>query len=213
MERLLRISEVIGHAVAAVGKAGGWLLLPLTFIMMFDVFARKFRPLQILVNDTFLKDYLSSTKLQEWEWHLHGVTLLLAFGFTYVCDRHVRIDGWRDKWSPKTQALVEILGILIFMMPFCCFMLYEATHFVHMSYVSNEGSAAMTGLGNRWIIKSFLILGYVFLILAGVAMLMRAIYYYVHPLPHKPPLRIVELAEPEMAAGPLPEGVVIDRRG
>jgi TRAP-type mannitol/chloroaromatic compound transport system permease small subunit len=209
MERLLRISDAIGHAVAALGKAGAWLLLPLTFVMMFDVFARKFRPLQMLVNDTWLKDYLSSTKLQELEWHLHGVVLLLGFGFAYVCDKHVRIDGWRDKRTPKTQALVEIVGICVAMLPFCSLLLYEAVHFVQMSYVSNEGSAAMTGLPHRWIIKSFLIVGYVLLILSGLAMLMRAVYFYLHPLPGKPPLRIVELEEPPLPGGPPPQGASI----
>ncbi len=209
MERLLKISDAIGHAVAAIGKAGGWLLLPLTFIMMFDVLARKFRPLQMLVNDTWLKEYLSSTKLQEWEWHLHGVVLLLAFGFAYVCDKHVRIGGWRDARTPKTQALIEIVGICVAMLPFCSLMLYEALHFTHMSYVSNEGSAAMTGLGNRWMIKSFLIVAYVLLILSGLAMLLRAIYFYLHPLPEKPPLRIVLLEEPPMPGGALPPGASI----
>src|SRR3546814_10357164 len=137
--------------------------------MLFDVFARMFRPLQMLVNYTWLKDYLSSTKLQEWEWHLHGVVLLLAFGFAYVCDKHVRIDGWRDKRTPKTQALIEIVGICVAMLPFCSLLLYESIQFVEMSYVSNEGSAAMTGLSHRWVIKSFLVVGYALLILAGVA--------------------------------------------
>ena len=208
MERLLRISDAIGHAVAAIGKAAGWLLLPLTFVMMFDVLARKFRPLQMLVNDTWLKDYLSSTKLQELEWHLHGVILLLAFGFAYVCDKHVRIGGWRDARTPKTQALIEIVGICVAMLPFCGLLLYESVQFTMMSYVAGEGSAAMTGLPHRWIIKSFMILAYVLLIASGVAMLLRAIHFYLHPLPEKPPLRIVVLEEPPMP-GALPPGASI----
>jgi TRAP-type mannitol/chloroaromatic compound transport system permease small subunit len=209
MERLLRISDALGYGVAAIGKAGGWLLLPLTFIMMFDVLARKFRPLQMLVNDTWLKDYLSSTKLQELEWHLHGVILLLAFGFAYVCDKHVRIGGWRDARTPKTQALIEIVGICVAMLPFCSLLLYEAAHFAQMSFVSDEGSAAMTGLPSRWIIKSFMILAYALLILAGIAMLLRAIHFYLHPLPEKPPLRIVVLEEPPMPGGALPPGASV----
>ena len=208
MERLLWISDRVGHAVAAVGKAGGWLLLPLTFVMMFDVIARKVPFLQRLVNDTELKHFLSSTKLQEMEWHLHGVILLLAFGFAYVCDKHVRIGGWRDARTPKTQALIEIVGICVAMLPFCSMMLYEAIHFVQMSYVSREGSAAMTGLPYRWVIKSFMIAAYVLLIAAGLAMLIRAIYFYRRPLAVKPPLRIVVLEEPPMP-GKLPEGASI----
>lgn len=208
MELLLRISDRVGHIVAAVGKAGGWLLLPLTFVMMFDVVARKVPFLQRLVNDTALKHYLSSTKLQELEWHLHGVILLLAFGFAYVCDKHVRIGGWRDARTPKTQALIEIVGICVAMLPFCSLLLYEAVHFVRMSYVSGEGSAAMTGLPHRWIIKSFMIAAYVLLIAGGLAMLLRAVYFYLRPTADKPPLRIVVLEEPPMP-GALPPGASI----
>lgn len=208
MERLLRISDTVGHTVAAVGKAGGWLLLPLTFVMVFDVVARKVTFLQRLVNDTALKHYLSSTKLQELEWHLHGVILLLAFGFAYVCDKHVRIGGWRDARTPRTQALIEIVGICVAMLPFCGLMLYEALQFVQMSYSSGEGSSAMTGLPHRWIIKSFMIAAYVLLIAGGLAMLMRAVYFYLRPTADKPPLRIVVLEEPPMP-GKLPEGASV----
>ena len=209
MDRLLRVSDAIGHAVASVGKAAGWLLLPLTFVQMFDVVARKVPFLQRLVNDTALKHFLSSTKLQELEWHLHGVILLLGFGFAYVCDKHVRIGGWRDARSPKGQALIEIVGICVAMLPFCSLMLYESVTYVQMSFVSNEGSAAMTGLPYRWIIKSFLILAYVLLILAGVAMLLRAIHFYRRPGLEKPALRIVVLEEPPLPGGALPPGASI----
>jgi TRAP-type mannitol/chloroaromatic compound transport system permease small subunit len=210
MERLLRISDAVGHAVAAIGKAGGWLLLPLTFVMVFDVVARKVPFLQRLVNDTALKHYLSSTKLQELEWHLHGVILLLGFGFAYVCDKHVRIGGWRDARRPKTQALIEIVGICLAMLPFSGLMLYEAFFFVQMSWASGEGSAAMTGLPHRWIVKSFMIAAYVLLIAAGLAMLLRAIYFYLRPTADKPPLRIVVLEEPPMP-GASPQGASVPR--
>lgn len=205
MERLLTISEAIARFVAAIGKAGSWLLLPLTFVMVFDILARKFTFLQRLVNETELKFYLSSTKLQELEWHFHGVVLLLAFGFAYVCDKHVRIDGWRDRRTPKTQALIEIVGICCAMLPFSALMLYEALHFVQMSYVADEASAAMTGLTHRWIIKSFLIAAYLLLILSGVAMLLRAIYFYLRPPPGRPRFAAITFAEP-----PLPGGAPAD---
>src|SRR5690606_14186127 len=116
----------------------------------------------------------------------------------------------RDRRSGKTQALIEIVGICVAMLPFSALMLYEAALFVQMSYVSSEQSAAMTGLTHRWIIKSFLIAAYALLILAGVAMLLRAIYFYRRPPPAKPPLRIVVLAEP--SAPGAPEGASIVTR-
>ena len=76
-------------------KYRAWVILALIVVIMFDVITRKIYWTQQLILTSWAHEYMSSTKLQELEWHLHGVVLLLAFGFAYVCDKHVRIDGWR----------------------------------------------------------------------------------------------------------------------
>lgn len=191
MDRMLRVSDALGRFVAFVGRLGGWVLIPLTLIIMFDVITRNIYWAQQLILESWLHDYISSTKLQEWQWHLHGVLLLLAFGLTYTADRHVRIDSWREGRSPRTQALIEILGIVFCLFPYASLMLYQTIGYATMSYVSNEVSSAMTGLSHRWIIKSFMVAAYALLLLAGVAMLLRAIVLYLRPPDGRPSFRII----------------------
>ncbi|MBT4109151.1 MAG: hypothetical protein HOE34_03360, partial [Pelagibacterales bacterium] len=75
---LLKISSKLENILEAIGKLGAWLSLPLIGIIMFDIISRKF----------FV---LGSTKLQEMEWHLHAALFLLALGYAYLKNSHVRI--------------------------------------------------------------------------------------------------------------------------
>jgi len=139
---------------------------------------------------------ISSSKLQEWQWHFHTVVFTMAFGLTYMADRHVRIDGWREGRSNRGKALIEIVGICVFLLPYALLMIYQSVWFVELSYASNEVSAATTGLTHRWIIKSFLIVCYAILLAAALCMLARAIIFFRHPpQDRRLPLGIVHFNE------------------
>lgn len=177
MKGLLRLSEK-GDALAVwVGKVGAWTMLPLIAIVIFDVITRKITPLKIAISQSWINTYISSTKLQEWEWHLHTILFLCAFAYAYVENAHVRVDIVREKLPPKGQAWLELIGCLIFLIPYCLLVLWFAWGFVMQAFVSNEGSAAMTGLGNRWIIKSFILMAMVLSIIAGVDAVIRKIAF------------------------------------
>jgi TRAP-type mannitol/chloroaromatic compound transport system permease small subunit len=193
MDRLLRLSELIGRPVARVGLLAGWLAVPLCCIVVFDVVIRKVPFLRTLIHESWLYAFLSSTKLQEWEWHLHGVILLAAFGLTYTADRHVRIDGWRERLSPRKQALIEIIGVLFCLFPYALLMLWQSAQFAAMSYVIDEGSTSTVGLGNRWIIKGAMIGCYLLLLAAGVSVLLRAIVFFLRPPNQRPHFGILDI--------------------
>jgi TRAP-type mannitol/chloroaromatic compound transport system permease small subunit len=181
-ERVLKLTERLGRVIVLLGKIGGWAVVPMMLAVVLDVIIRKVPFLAFLVIDNrWLHDLISSSKMQEWQWHFHTVLFTMAFGLTYMADRHVRIDGWREGRSNRGKALIEILGICLFLLPYACLMLFQAVWFVQMSYVSGEVSAATTGLGHRWIIKSFLIVSYVILIAAALCMLARAIVFFRNP--------------------------------
>ena len=63
--------------------AAGWLFVACTIVIVFDVVTRKFG---------FQLPGMGSTRLQELEWHLHTVLFLLALGYAYVTNAHVRVD-------------------------------------------------------------------------------------------------------------------------
>ena len=163
---LLIVSNKLESFLEFIGKIGAWLAIPLIGIIIFDIISRRF----------FV---LGSIKLQEMEWHLHAALFLLALGYAYLKNSHVRIEVIRESFGTKLKAILEILGVLIFVLPYTGLIIYFGLDFVSRSYQINEVSAALTGLSHRWIIKSFIPLGMGFLWLAGISVLLRNIVYLI----------------------------------
>ena len=196
-DRLLRLTERLGRFIVLLGKIGGWAIIPMMLAVVLDVIVRKIQFLTFFVIDNpWLRELINSSKLQEWQWHFHTMLFMMAFGLTYMADRHVRIDSWREGRSNRGKALIEIVGICVFLLPYACLMLYQSLWFTSLSYESNEVSAATTGLGNRWAIKAFMVVCYLILIAAALCMLARAIIFFRHPpTGQRLPLGIVHFNE------------------
>ncbi len=181
MHALLRLSEFLDKTVIWVGRAGAWMTIPLMIVIVFDVITRRF----------FV---LGSTKLQEGEWHLHAILFLLCIGFTYIKDAHVRIDLVRERLSVTAQRWIELLGCLLFLIPYCLIVFWFALTFVESSWNVGEASDSATGLPYRWAIKAFLPLGFFVMLLAGITVALRKFIELFGP----PDLRrIVETEEAE----------------
>ena len=163
---LLNISSKLENILVGIGKLGAWLSLPLIAIIIFDIISRKF----------FV---LGSTKLQEMEWHLHAALFLLALGYAYLKNSHVRIEVIREGFSTKLKAILEVIGVVLFILPYTGLIIWFGIDFVSRSYGMNEVSSALTGLSHRWVIKSFVPMGMAFLWLAGISVLLRNISYLI----------------------------------
>ena len=161
---LFNISGSLEKIVSIFGKLGSWLSIPLITIIIFDIITRRF----------FV---LGSTKLQEMEWHLHTSLFLLVLGYAYLKDAHVRIEIVREKYSVKVKAILETLGIMIFLIPYTLLVIYFGIDFVQRSFSMSEVSSALTGLSHRWIIKLFIPVGMVLLFLAGFSLLLKNLIY------------------------------------
>ena len=163
---LLMVSKTITKILTKIGMIGAWLSIPLIGIIIFDIITRRF-----LV--------LGSTKLQEMEWHLHTMIFLLALGFAYTRNAHVRIEVVREKFSQEVKSWLEILGCVLFLIPYTIMIIYFGLDFVERSFNLNEVSSALTGLSHRWIIKSFVPVGMILLWLGGCAVLLRNIAFII----------------------------------
>lgn len=183
MRQLLDIADSIEKIPQFFGRLGSWLIIPLITVIMFDVLTRKLfgGAIQQWIQAGPLFEVLSPTKLQEWEWHLHGALFMLAIGFSYTMNAHVRVDVLREKVSNRKQAWIEMFGIVVFLLPYTFVIGYLCWDFIVRAYVSGEGSASMTGLSNRWAIKSFLLACLILVALAGVSTLLRQWVYLFGP--------------------------------
>jgi len=159
MQQTIQLLESI---VSRVGKLVSWLSLLLIVIIVIDVFLRY----------TF---NITSSASFEIEWHLFGMLFLLSAGWAFQNDKHVRVDVFYQNFSEKTKAVVNLLGTIVLLLPLCYIGFVESTQFTIASYQIGETSPDPGGLPGRFIIKSMIPLGFFFLGLQGIAVVLRSI--------------------------------------
>lgn len=174
MDRLLNASKAIESVLASIAMAAGWLFLVCTVVIIFDVLSRKFG---------FQLPGMGSTRLQELEWHLHTALFSFWLGIGYIKNSHVRIDIALSKATRRTRAIMELLGCLVFAIPYCVIAIYFSLDFTWIAFVDGESSASANGLPHRWIPKSFISLGLILLLIAVLSVLMRLVVYLYGPQP------------------------------
>jgi TRAP-type mannitol/chloroaromatic compound transport system permease small subunit len=178
---MLDAAQGLAAACTRIGIAAAFLYAPMILIILYDVIQRKYLGWNPAFTDTDWYKLFTSTKLQEMQWHLHAVLFLMALGFGYVKDAHVRIELVRDTLRPRTRAWIELLGALLFMVPYCYVVIKYGNDNALRAFHIGEGSDAMTGLPHRFIIKGFLPLGFVFVALAGLSAALKCVVYLFGP--------------------------------
>lgn len=114
-----------------------------------------------------------STALQELEWHFFDVIILLSISYALKHNAHVRVDIFYEKFSLKTQALINIIATLFFILPLSLLIVYISIGFVEISFVQNEMSSDPGGLTDRWIVKSLMPLSFAFVALQAISELLK----------------------------------------
>jgi len=153
-----RVSELISSLNESIGKAVSSLNVVLVVLICIDVVARY----------AFKQ---SSAAFYELEWHVFSVIFLIGAGWTLRHDQHVRVDILYAKAPPRLQALLDIIGILVLLMPFSLTLIVTAFPYTLVAFQTAEASPDTGGLPYRWIIKSAIAIGAGLLMLQGVAML------------------------------------------
>lgn len=111
--------------------------------------------------------------LEELQWHLYAVAVMLGVVYSQTVDAHVRVDALSRRFSPKARRVVEICGSLLLFIPFCIVVFLHALDFVYDSWRVNERSASPVGLPARWVIKSVIPMTFGLLALAFAARILR----------------------------------------
>ena len=115
----------------------------------------------------------SSIGMQELEWHLFSVVFLFGMAYALKEDGHVRVDMFYERMAPKKQAIINIIGAFIFIIPFSLIILNTGIDFAHGAYEMGEISGDPGGLTNRWIIKGAIAASFVFLLIATVSFILK----------------------------------------
>lgn len=117
----------------------------------------------------------SSIAAQEAVLWLNATVFLFGLSWALARDQHVRVDIFRQGWSPRRQAVMELAGLALLLLPFCLFTLAISAEYVGESWRIREGSREPGGLPALYLLKSLLPLSIALLLLQGLAQALRAL--------------------------------------
>ncbi|PWJ44418.1 TRAP transporter small permease subunit [Sediminitomix flava] len=158
---ILYFSHTIQKLNEHIGKAISWLALLLVLLICLDVFQR------------YVLSY-STPAIAELEWHLFAILFLIGAAYTLKHDKHVRVDVFYNRFSPKNKALVNIFGTILFLFPFAWIILKASIPYIEASYAINESSTDPGGLPARYLIKSSIFIGFTLLLLQGFSLIINS---------------------------------------
>ncbi|MDG1295856.1 MAG: TRAP transporter small permease subunit [Saprospiraceae bacterium] len=151
--------KYIDRLVDRVGSVSGWLALFLILSVCIDVVLR-------------LMDS-SVTWLNDLQWHIFAALFLLGGAYTLQKDAHVRVDLFYSRFQAKDKALVNIIGILCLLMPWCLILMVYTLRFAIDSLFILEGSPDPNGLPFRFVIKFILFFSICLVFLQALSLLLK----------------------------------------
>ena len=144
------------------GRAIAWLTLAMVLIMFAVVVFR------------FVFD-VGWIWLQESVNYLHAYVFMLGAAYTLKRDGHVRVDIFYGAMSAKGRSLVDLLGTLFLLLPFCGFIFYVSWDEVMKSWAALEPSQQTGGLDFAYLLKTSMLLMPSLLFIQGLAIAMHNI--------------------------------------
>ncbi len=106
MRNLIYIERLFNRFGDLLGWLSSVLFILLLANVVYDVVMR------YVFNDV-------SIAFQEMEWHLFSAVFLLGIPFALKSGGHVRVDLFYERLSHRAQAIIDLLGTIFFLFPFC----------------------------------------------------------------------------------------------
>ncbi len=163
MDALLKLSSGVDALSSQIGRLIRWLVLASVLISAGNAIIRK------IFN-------VSSNAFLEIQWYLFAGVFLLGAGFAFMRNAHVRIDFISGKLSRRTNAIIDIAGIIVFLIPLCVIMVWLSWPLFTNAWVSGEMSQNAGGL-IRWPAYLLMPLGFGLLLIQALAELVKRIAF------------------------------------
>lgn len=151
-----RLNETIGSTVAWLALAV--VLVEFTVVVMRYVFG------------------VGSVKMQESIVYMHAAVFMVAAGYTLLHNGHVRCDIFYAAASPRRQALVDLIGVAIFLLPTCGLIAWMAWPYVAQSWTVLEGSPeGRLGIPGVFVLKTLILVFAGLVALQGIALAFHSV--------------------------------------
>ena len=151
--------------------------------------------LVVLLRYGFSIGFPSMQELYVWQ---HAIVFMAGAGFTLLHRGHVNVDIAYSRFKPQTKAWVDILGTLLFLLPWMAVLAWTSSQFVLNSWAILEPSSQTNGMPGLFVLKTMIWVFCAVVTLQGVALMARRTLYLAGREAHSP--------ETEAAAVHAPEG-------
>ena len=163
MDTLLRLSHGIDAVSRFIGKFIIWLVLAAAVISASNAVARK------AFN-------IGSNAFLERQWYLFAAVFMLGAGYAFLKNAHVRIDYISSKLSTRANTIIDILGIVVFLVPLCLILIDLSWPLFTQAYASGEMSQNAGGL-IRWPVLLMIPAGFAILLVQALSELIKRVAY------------------------------------
>lgn len=175
MNLLLKLSRGIDNAIDFMGRNLAWLVLVMLLIGVYNTVARYI--------GSAIGANLTSNGLIEIQWMSFSALFFLGASYVLRHNEHVRVDFLYGNWPPRRKAIVNIVGTILFLLPFCLVVLWVSTRPVMISWGWNP----MTGGWRSWEmspnpgglpyapVKSLILVGFGLLFIQGLSEIIKNI--------------------------------------
>jgi TRAP-type mannitol/chloroaromatic compound transport system permease small subunit len=160
---LLKLSRLIDTLNEWIGKAVMWLVLAAVLISAGNAILRK------AFN-------IGSNAWLEIQWYLFAAVFMLGVGYVFLKNGHVRIDFISSRLSKRTNAIIDILGIVIFTIPLSIILIDLSWPLFQRALTSGEMSQNAGGL-IRWPVLLLMPVGFAILLVQSVSELIKRIAF------------------------------------
>ena len=161
MKPLLALSRTIDTINGVIGRWVSWAILIAVIVSTVNAIIRK-------VFD------VSSNSWLELQWVLFGAVFLLCAPWTLLNNEHIRIDIVNSMFPKSVRNWIDVVGHVVFLIPFTLIMIVTSTPFFWRSFLLNEQSLNAGGLP-QWPGKFLLPLGFTLLFLQAVSELIKRV--------------------------------------
>jgi TRAP-type mannitol/chloroaromatic compound transport system permease small subunit len=157
-----RLLTAIDALSTATGWLGGWLIVPMTLAVTYEVAARyAFNAPTIWAYDlTYM---------------LYGAQFMLAAAYTLLKGGHIRTDVFYERWSPRTRATIDAVSYVLFFFPGMLFVLYAGGVEAWHSWLVGERSDWTPWRPILYPLKAVIPLTAALLVLQGLAELIKCL--------------------------------------
>lgn len=169
MSFLRQLSRGVDGLSLLIGQGLRWLILASVLISAGNAAMRK-------------AFSVGSNAFLEIQWYLFSAVFLLGAGYVFLKNAHVRIDFISGKLSARTNAVIDIVGIVLVITPLSLLMVHLSWPLFERAWVSGEMSQNAGGLV-RWPVMLLMPLGFGLLLLQAASELVKRLAFLAGDLP------------------------------